>query len=210
VGDEVVSIDCSTEAKFCQESDVASFPAIRLQYPDSKKIRYRGPRKTASIRAFLDRTRRPAVSSVNTENATAFQSSDDVVFIGHFGPRDTKLQQSFTLAAEKYRDRYSFAIATAQQQQGPTVECYNNPDNIKRSTAEFSRPTLIESFIKLCSTPLIPELTRRNELSFYQVSVSFVGKGPWPETMADLRRHGRALSITLCATKRNGTSMLLR
>jgi protein disulfide-isomerase A1 len=168
-----VSIDCSAEAKFCQEAEIASFPAIRLQYPDGKQIRYRGPRKVASIRAFLDRTRRPAVSSVNTKNATAFQSSDDVVFIGHFGPRDTKLQQSFKLAAKTYRDRHSFAIAAAQQ--GPTVECYNNPDSMKRSTAEFSRPTSIESFIKLCSTPLLPEFTRRNELSFYQVSLLQMG-----------------------------------
>jgi protein disulfide-isomerase A1 len=208
MGDEVVSIDCSTELKFCQQSEVSSFPAIRLQHPDGKQIRYRGPRKAAAVKAFLDRTRRPAVSYVNAKNATAFQFGDDVVFIGHFGPRGIKLQQSFELAAEKYRDCYSFAIATAQQ--GATVECYNNLDSMKRSTAEFSRPTSIEAFIKRCSTPLIPELARRNELSFYQVSLFNKGEDHWLETMAESRRHGRALSSTLCATKGNGTSMLLK
>jgi protein disulfide-isomerase A1 len=111
------------------------------------------------------------VSHVTDQNATAFQSVEDVVFIGRFGAVDASLQGWFETVAEKYHDRYSFAVSTSKQQQnGPVAECYNNLDGIQRSTTDFSRPSSIESFVKLCSTPLIPELTRRNELSFYEVS----------------------------------------
>ncbi len=52
------------------------------------------------------------------------------------------------------------------------MECYNNVDGVQRSTAEFPSPNSIEGFVRLCATPLIPEMTRRNELSFYEVSLS--------------------------------------
>lgn len=107
------------------------------------------------------------MSSVTDKNATAFQSIDDVVLIGHFGPRDAHLRRYFTTAAERYHDRYSFALAGAQQE--PRVDCLNNLDGLQRSMAEFSSPGSIEAFVKLCSTPLIPELVRRNELFFYEV-----------------------------------------
>ncbi|KAK4154512.1 hypothetical protein C8A00DRAFT_42734 [Chaetomidium leptoderma] len=170
--DRVVSIDCSAEAELCQRSGVSSFPSIRLYHPDGKQTRYRGPRKAAAVKGFLRRTGRPAVSSVTDKNATAFQSIDDVVLIGHFGLRDAHLRQHFTTTAERYHDRYSFALAGAQQ--GPRVDCYNNLDGLQRSMTEFPSPGSIESFVKLCSTPLIPELTRRNELSFYESRKSIV------------------------------------
>ena len=71
--------------------------------------------------------------------------------------------------AKQYHDRYSFGIASVQQ--GPSMECYNNDDGVHRSTMEFPSPTSIEVFVRLCATPLIPEMTRRNELSFYEVSL---------------------------------------
>ena len=82
--------------------------------------------------------------------------------------------------AEQYHDRYSFGIGSVQQR--PTMECYNNVDGVQRSTTEFPSPTSIETFVRLCATPLIPEMTRRNELSFYEVGLSSLReeRAPYP------------------------------
>ena len=167
--DKLVSIDCAAEAKACHQLAVSSFPKIRLHHSDGTQTRYRGPRKAASLTGFLRRTARPTISSLTPENKTAFQAIDDVVLIGRFRP-ETNLLTQFMTIAEQYHDRYSFGIASVQQ--GPAMECYNNVDGVQRSTTEFPSPTSIETFVRLCATPLIPEMTRRNELSFYKVSLS--------------------------------------
>jgi protein disulfide-isomerase A1 len=110
------------------------------------------------------------VSFVTSQNATAFQAIDDVVFIGRFGPDHEHLRSQFDQAARTYHDRFSFAVAEARQGQEPTLACYNNLDGEHKSTAEFASPRAIPAFGKLCSAPLIPELMRSNELSFYEVS----------------------------------------
>ncbi len=165
--EKLASIDCSAEAKSCDRLGVSSFPTIRLHNADGTQTRYRGHRKASPIAGFLRRTTRPAVSPVTSQNITAFQVIDDVVLIGRFTP-GTTLQTQFKDIAEQYHDRYSFGIATKQQ--GPSMECFNNFDGLHRTTSEFPSPTSIEAFVKLCATPLVPELTRRNELSFYEVS----------------------------------------
>ncbi|KAL2129593.1 hypothetical protein VTI74DRAFT_7547 [Chaetomium olivicolor] len=164
------------EVEVCRQSDVSSFPAIRLIGPDDRQIRYRGPRKALFIQGFLRRTAWPAISHVDSKNVTAFQAIDDVVFVGHFGPPDTLLRRSFTKIAHTYHDRYTFATTVLDQRKHsrPMIECYNNPDGIQRSTTDIFRPLDLRNFIKLCSTPLIPELTRRNELSFYETRKSIV------------------------------------
>ncbi|SPQ24192.1 8c46e751-5e39-4daf-9b2b-69cab3de846a [Thermothielavioides terrestris] len=107
-------------------------------------------------------------------NATAFQAIDDVVFIGRFGPDHEHLRSQFDQAARTYHDRFSFAVAEARQGQEPTLACYNNLDGEHKSTAEFASPRAIPAFVKLCSAPLIPELMRSNELSFYESRKSIV------------------------------------
>ncbi|KAK3689155.1 hypothetical protein B0T22DRAFT_375806 [Podospora appendiculata] len=173
-GDEhVVSVDCSARPKLCAELGVWSFPAIRLYHQDGRQDRYRGPRKAAPIVSFLRRALRPAVSYVATKNATSFVSIDDVVFIGHLAPRDISLRNQLQAAAQKYRDRFSFALSSDVQQQS-AVTCSNNLDDVQHSTTELSSPTSLEEFIRMCSTPLIPELTRRSEMSLYQTGKSLV------------------------------------
>ena len=171
---KLVSVDCSTNAQVCRKFGVTSFPTIRLHHPDGTQTRYRGPRKASSITAFLQRSAHPAVSYVTDKNTTAFYSIDDVVIVGRF-KRGSNLRKQFMTLAEQYSDRYSFAIA--EPQQGAQMECFNNPDDVQRSTTEFSSPVSIEAFVKLCSTPLIPELTRQNELSFYEASLQLPNSG---------------------------------
>jgi protein disulfide-isomerase A1 len=175
--DKLISIDCSADAQVCRQFDVSSFPTIRFHHRDGIQTRYRGPRKVASITAFLRRSSHPAVSYVTDKNVTAFHSIDDVVIVGRF-KGGSNLRQQFMTVAEQYSDRFSFALG--EPQQGAQMECFNNPDDIQRATAEFPSPVSIEAFVKLCSTPLIPELTRRNELSFYEVSTPLPkGKLEW-------------------------------
>ena len=169
-GDKLLSVDCSTETALCRQHGVSSFPTIRLHHPDGTQARYRGPRKAESILSFLRRTARPALSHVTPKNTTTFQSIDDIVILGHF-TRGTALQQQFQETAAQYHDRYSFGLIPNAQAQGPKMECINNLDSVHRPTAEFPSPTSIEAFVKLCATRLIPEFTRRNELSFYEVNL---------------------------------------
>jgi hypothetical protein len=58
------------------------------------------------------------------------------------------------------------------------MECFNNLDDVQRTTTEFPSPTSIEAFVKLCAARLIPEFTRRNELSFYEVNHHLVQNSP--------------------------------
>ncbi|KAK3312758.1 hypothetical protein B0H66DRAFT_568848 [Apodospora peruviana] len=173
--DNLISVDCSTTPKLCKELNVRSFPTIRLYHQDGRVNRYRGPRKAASIKGFMRRSLRPAVSQVDDKNITSFTSIDDVVFIGHI-PASDQLVERFRTVAEKYRDRYSFAIAGKRS--AASVECHNNLDGLQHHlTADHlstSSPSELEAFIKTCSTPLIPELTRRNEMSFYTTRKSLV------------------------------------
>ncbi|KAK3299690.1 uncharacterized protein B0H64DRAFT_472779 [Chaetomium fimeti] len=169
---DVVSVDCSAEAELCDRDGVSSFPAIRLRQADGGHIRYRGPRKAASIQGFLRRTSRPAVSYVTDQNRTAVESIDDLVFVGQLISRDKTLQRQFETVAKIYRDRYSFAITKAHQV--PELCCYNNLDGVHASTTVLNAPASFESFIKECAEPLIPQMTRQNELSFYQTRKSIV------------------------------------
>ncbi|KAK0724359.1 hypothetical protein B0H67DRAFT_103111 [Lasiosphaeris hirsuta] len=171
--DRIASVDCSAESKLCEEFQISSFPTIRLYQQNGKPYRYRGPRRAASISGFLQRMLRPAVSHVGSKNTTSFLVDDDVVFVAQSAPGDTTLRDRFTTVAEKYRDRYSFAISSDASQQS-IVTCYNNPDDLQRSTIELANPASLEAFIKLCATPLIPELTRRNEMTYYSSGKSLV------------------------------------
>lgn len=164
-----LSIDCSAHPRLCQRADASSVPAIRLSYSDGTFHRYRGPRNAQSILSFVERMSRPAVSHVESSNVTSFQGMDDITLVAQFRSADKRLRQEFERLAGKYRDRYSFAVKPSQEQTESRVECYNKPDDIYHTLTEFETIGAMENFIRLCLRPLIPELTRKNELSFYQV-----------------------------------------
>lgn len=96
-----------------------------------------------------------------------------MVFVGNIAPGDKAIVR-FRAAAARYRDRFSFAVVESNSgttHRPSSVACYNNLDDLQHSTSELESQEPLESFIKLCSTSLIPEMTRRNELSFYEVRV---------------------------------------
>ncbi|KAK4166980.1 hypothetical protein QBC43DRAFT_376923 [Cladorrhinum sp. PSN259] len=167
----LISIDCSSLPKLCQNQGVSSFPTIRLHHKNGNPSRYRGLRTAHSILQFLERSNRPPISHVTANNITAFQSVDDVVFVGHLGSEPD--QEIFTTVAQKYSDRYSFALSSRPNSDSAVIECFNNPDSTSHSTSDITVRNL-DAFVKLCSTPLIAEMTRSNELDYYSSGKSII------------------------------------
>lgn len=172
---KMASVDCSTDVKLCKTAfAVFSFPTIRLFAPGGgSQTRYRGPKTADAIRSFYRRMTKPAVSIVNDKNITSFRSLDDVVVIGHFGLSQKDIRKEFVELAEQHHTRspISFAIADyAEPEKRLQVECMNNlEDTHSRISDLSSSPAALERFVEECATPLIPSLTRRNELYFYRV-----------------------------------------
>ena len=173
----VVSFDCGAKPKVCAELGIISYPAIRLYRPNGIVDRYRGPRKAKQIVAYLRRMLRPSITLVTTKNITSFLSVDDVVLVGHITADDKNLRERFDRIAQKYHDRYSFALSKDVDGQSG-LACYNNVDDVQRSAAELGQVEALEQFVKLCATPLIPELTRRSEMHYLTVSVELRLSGP--------------------------------
>ncbi|KAK0705779.1 hypothetical protein B0T21DRAFT_377548 [Apiosordaria backusii] len=170
-----ISIDCSKDGKLCQQCNVRSCPTIRLYKQDGSHTSYRGPRTSKSINSFVQRQSRPVISYVNDKSMPSFQKSDDITFIGHFGPTERQLKEDFTKLAKQYHDRFSFAIATYVVPK-LLVECFNNIDEISLSATnnDLANPGALQHFILSCSAPLVPEMTRRNEMEFFQTRKSIV------------------------------------
>ncbi|KAK4214908.1 hypothetical protein QBC37DRAFT_341076 [Rhypophila decipiens] len=181
---KISSIDCTASAFFqqlCQEEHIKSYPTIRLYRHESIQAyeRYRGPHKASPIMAFLRRSLKPSVSTVDEENVADFTASDYIVFVGSFAAGDeTRAKDRYQEAAVRYRDRFSFGLKVEgpekNKEEMSKVTCWNNLDDEKHETTRLETRELLEAFVKLCSTPLIPEMTRRNELSFYEKRKSIV------------------------------------
>ncbi|KAK3937811.1 hypothetical protein QBC46DRAFT_391644 [Diplogelasinospora grovesii] len=173
-GNKAVSFDCSTKPKLCGALKVSSFPTIRLYHQDGRLDRYRGPRKASSIVGFLRRCLRPTVSQLNADTPAASVLTDDVVFIGDFQPEDASIRARFEATAKKYRDRFTFAVNTGHHRPPSSLACHNNLDGLDHSTDNLASVESLENFVKLCSHPVIPELTRRNEMMYYGTGKSLV------------------------------------
>ncbi|KAJ0125279.1 protein disulfide-isomerase [Diaporthe amygdali] len=191
--DTVLTVDCSTRAKLCGEFNIVSFPTIRLHQKDGTFERYRGPRKAKEyvvahlppfqldvlltqvvrIKAYLQRMKRSPISVVNENNITSFATTDDVIFIAQFSEKDQYLEDRYTDMVHQYRDRYSFAVGPVAADSS-SLQCINNGNQEQFSTTQLSNPASIENFIKQCTLPLVPELTRRNEAEYMRLGKSIV------------------------------------
>ncbi|KAK1760233.1 hypothetical protein QBC47DRAFT_448781 [Echria macrotheca] len=176
---EVTSIDCIYSKSLCANYTVSSLPTIRLYHHATLLQRYRGPRRTSSIVSFVKRmTTRPCneIPTIDASEISTFLSSDEVTFLAHL-PSTSLIREHFEAQAKKYRDRYTFGI-TSDTRDGGRIECYNREDEMHH-VLEVKEIGLvpsegIETFVKKCATPLIPELTRRNEMEIYQSGKSLL------------------------------------
>jgi protein disulfide-isomerase A1 len=98
---------------------------------------------------------------------------DDIVFVAHLTSQDKDLYTRVETLARKYHDRYSFAVANIAQPPAG-IGCYNNLDNIQRSTAQLDSVDALAVFVKECTIPVIPRLTRRNEAAYLKAGKSLV------------------------------------
>ena len=121
------------------------------------------------IISFLRRALRPTLQEVNDKTLTSFQTVDDMVFLGQLDPNDKSLNKRYRDLADQYRDRYSFGIARPPRQGHSIVRCFNNIDDEQYVADELGIVEGLENFVKKCSAPLIPELTRTNEAEYAQV-----------------------------------------
>ncbi|KAK3360624.1 thioredoxin-like domain-containing protein, partial [Lasiosphaeria hispida] len=161
----IVSFDCETNPRLCRELDVASYPAIRLYHRNGHMNRYRGERKGNQIHAFLRRAQQPPMLKVDVASVSSFLDIDHVIFIAHIRLGDDSLRDRFNALANKYRNLYSF-IMTGPLQDQSALHCINNIDEEEHTATNLGTVGALEDFIKQCSSPLIPELTRKNEVEY--------------------------------------------
>ncbi|GJN85040.1 hypothetical protein PLIIFM63780_008604 [Purpureocillium lilacinum] len=167
-GGSSMVVNCTVSPEACAEHDVTSFPAIRLYRRGQSLVRYRGPRKASFITSFLGRIQRPAVTRLTNEKLDAFASSDSVVFIAHLGRDDGSTASRLSSLADAYRDRYSFGVAQGSLSDQSTLQCHNNEDGMQHRRVDFDHPGALEALLATCAEPLIPEMSRRNELKYTQ------------------------------------------
>jgi len=122
-----------------------------------------------SIHSFVQRALRPTLSTVTEKNQTEFLSVDDVAFVAHLSPDDAVLGERVSALAESYRDRFSFAVSPSTKT-GRGITCRNTINSVEHTVTDMSTVDALPNFVKLCSTPIIPELTRRNEMEYGSVS----------------------------------------
>ncbi|KEZ46259.1 hypothetical protein SAPIO_CDS1159 [Scedosporium apiospermum] len=172
-------VDCGENAEYCFKQDVLTHPTVRVYFPDNTMERYRGPRKADPILSFVKRIHRP-ILPVTDKNETAFLNSDEVVIIGRLPPLTEEpeselLHKRFAAVAHRYRDRYTFGIQTITgDSSSASLKCQNNIDGLGHDTPDLTRVPAMESFVKICGTPLVGELSRRTELSLVKASKSMV------------------------------------
>ncbi|KAL7934836.1 thioredoxin-like domain-containing protein [Trichoderma chlorosporum] len=168
------AIDCVATPKLCAEMDVVSFPAIRLYQKDRPTTRYRGPRRAAAVEAFVKRALRPSVQDVDGQHLDDFITSDDVVFLLRLQNEDKELEARFRDFADEYSDRYSFGVTTAKSSVPDGIYCRNGVDQREHTAEDLEDPSSLKNFLSICTAELIPQLTRRNEMTILSSGRSLV------------------------------------
>ncbi|EQB44237.1 hypothetical protein CGLO_17031 [Colletotrichum gloeosporioides Cg-14] len=168
-----IAVDCLHDRSLCDETDLASFPAIRLYLKDGSMERYRGPRRSKDITAFVKRLSRPAITYVTQNAASDFSKSDNVVLVARLASNDDSLRVRFDNLAKHYHDRYSFGIVQGSDTSS-SVSCHNNLDSLQFNANDLSAVDALQSLIHQCSTPLVAQLTRGNEMEHLSAGKSLV------------------------------------
>lgn len=125
-----------------------------------------------SLGMFLRRVLapQPLEIGIDDDNVGSLSLLDDVVIIAHPRADDWDFWDRFKALTKHYRDRYSFILSLSGGKKKSSLVCYNNIDDRKHETFEVANVESFEAFVKLCSEPLVPELTRRNEAEYTGVS----------------------------------------
>lgn len=110
----------------------------------------------------------PVISHPEPKTIKQFSESDDITVLVTTQPKNSKFLARIDALAATYRDRYSFAVVDGAV---TTVTCYNNVDSTQHQGQNLEQISSLEKLVQACAEPLIPQLTRRNEMKY--VSVCF-------------------------------------
>ncbi|KAF9874384.1 hypothetical protein CkaCkLH20_07947 [Colletotrichum karsti] len=168
-----ISVNCIRNRKLCDETEISSFPTIRLYGTNGTMQRYRGPRRAKDIMAFVQRMKRPTISELKDEAVESFHKGDGIVFVARLAPYDESLRVRFDNLATHYRDRYSFGLAHTSVPDS-SVSCYNNIDSLQFNANDLSSVDALQTLVHRCKTPLVALLTRRNEIDYLSGGKSLV------------------------------------
>jgi protein disulfide-isomerase A1 len=108
------------------------------------------------------------VQDVGSQQLEDFTTSDDYVFVARLQNEDESLDARFRSLAQEFSDRYSFGIAGSDSTNG--VWCYNNVDGLQHTAEDLDDANSLKKLVDLCTAELIPQLTRRNEMTYLSVS----------------------------------------
>lgn len=123
-----------------------------------------------------------------------FISSDDYVFVARLRDDDDddddesqNLEARFRSLALEYSDRYSFGVAGSAEPSG--IWCYNNVDGSQHMASDLDQAGSLKNLVDVCTAELIPQLTRRNEMTHLSV------RKPWPPVSPMLERPTSILTV---------------
>lgn len=117
----------------------------------------------------MKRALRPSIQDVNGKKLDEFISSDDIVFLLRLQGEYELLEARFRDFAQEYSDRYSFGITTAKSDLPDGVWCRNSIDQRENNAEDLDDTNALKNFLKICTAELIPQLTRRNEMTHLSV-----------------------------------------
>ncbi|KAH9883904.1 thioredoxin-like domain-containing protein [Xylariomycetidae sp. FL2044] len=170
----LVSLDCVADPETC-ESQALSRPATIKLFNQGQAIStYQGPRRASAILAWSQRVQRPVVTEVLPESLETFKKADETVILGFFQPEDENAKIAFNNVASKYREEFTFGIASDAaalesekvEAPAPVVKCFKPLDGTTVDLNGFQGEEALEKFVKEASRPLIGELLPHNHQRF--------------------------------------------
>lgn len=111
----------------------------------------------------------PAGLDLTEEAIHNFQKADAVVLVAHVAAQDDGLQARLPNVAKHYRDRYSFGMVPSEDRFS-SLSCHNNLEGVQYSVNDLSTVDSLSMLLRECTKPLVPEMTRRNEMELLNVS----------------------------------------
>lgn len=107
-----------------------------------------------------------------TDALSSFVKDDDIVLVAHLSQNeDESVLRRFDNLADRYSDRYSFVKSPPSADKSTSLlNCFNNLDGVNHTMSDLSSVHAMENLVSICATPVIVELSTRNELQYLGVS----------------------------------------
>jgi hypothetical protein len=193
-----ISINCDTETTLCAQHAIISYPTIRLykkrqDNAEMKTTRYRGPRTTSSLRAFVKRHDAPLLPYIHPSSLLAFATTNTKigsVIIAYLYPSETSLLSTFRSTAQKYYGTYIFAYTTTSHSSTPSLHVHN-PDGSEHTLPGPFTPNDLEAFLKTSTRSVIKPFREKEMQLFMQrdkLTIYLFTSAPDAQSVLGVRR----------------------